>query len=188
MIEKSLMLPLSLRSEFSNPLGELMKGTPAEVSLKLIPRYENYDGLLITVGDVVSTMFVEKNVNPHLIITDGATKREPLEIEPNYKGFTTLHTSNPPAEITKEAWETIQYIIQELKRDSSQHFHLRIHGEEDLLVIPAYLECGNFEFSIIYGQPNEGAVILTRTLPKRFKIEELLQKLKANKNDGNQDS
>ena len=182
MIEKSVVLPFSLRQTLSNPLGELIKGTPDEVSLKLAPKFNGYKGLIITVGDVVSQMFVNQNILPHLIITDGATKRELLEVEPDFKDFTIFYTNNPAAEITTEAWDTIKYIIQKLKQDDSLRFHIRIHGEEDLLVIPAYLECGDSEFSIIYGQPNEGAVVLTRTLPKRFKIEEMLKKMKVSYN------
>ena len=173
-----LKVPKSLRAELGKPLGELIEGSPEKISEIIINRFEKYKGIIICVGDIVSQSFVNNNIIPDLIITDGITKRQKIQEQVNYSGFVNERGSNLAGEISINAWEKIRKIINAIKQERSNKFHLRIDGEEDLLVIPAAIELKNSKcYSIIYGQPDKGIVILNEFLSKTFLIENLLEKM-----------
>ena len=62
----------------------------------------------------------------------------------------------PPAEITVDAWQAIRTSIKSISK--GQKVHIKIDGEEDLLVLPFIVELP-LEAQIVYGQPNQGAVV-----------------------------
>ena len=173
---RHLSLPVEMRKELASPLGELIEGSPEEVTPVLAQRLTEYKGLLITVGDVVSEMLLQSGVMPNLMVTDGKTKRQYVENVLSHEDYEEFITMNPAGEISEEAWGTLRYILESLNKDS--RIHLIVDGEEDLLVLPIVLELGDEkEYTVIYGQPNEGAVLLTRTLSKRFLIEDIMDRM-----------
>jgi uncharacterized protein (UPF0218 family) len=182
---KSLKVPIELRSKLAKPLGELVKGTPEEVSPILKERFEKYSGILITVGDVVTKMCIDNKLMPSIVVTDGITKRVEFEEKIDFSDYKTKKIENKPALIEKQAWLKIREIVEDLTIYQSKKYHIQVDGEEDLLVIPLMIECeGVLEYTIIYGQPNEGAVLISSTLSKTFLIEEIIKKMETIQ-DGN---
>ncbi len=146
-------LPPNLRKTFNRPLGQLFQGSPAKSIPLLIQWLESNDLLqplrIIAVGDVVSNGVITQ---PRLISTvkycliDGGTQREGILKHHFPYQFRQIFMKNSPGTISGEFFEffhitwhdTIQYIIN-------------IKGEEDLLVVPAVIECDNA--IVLYGQP-----------------------------------
>lgn len=172
-----LRLPYELRAELARPMGELIPGSPEHVAPLLAERFRNYRGFLVTVGDVVSQMLLDEGVEPHLIITDGMTKRTAVGTKLENDNYDEVLTKSAAAEISEEAWGTLRYIVEQMTEDS--RYHLIVEGEEDLLVLPLYVEMGDREFMVIYGQPNEGAVVIEGNLSKRFLIEDIIDRMET---------
>jgi uncharacterized protein (UPF0218 family) len=68
-----------------------------------------------------------------------------------------LKAKNPAGTITDDLWETIGQAM-ELSGDGNCHV-IEVDGEEDLAVLPCILMASD-ETTILYGQPNEGLVLL----------------------------
>ena len=157
MDTQSLHLQLSLRKYFKDPMGTLIEGTIDQTIPELKRILENHKGILVAVGDVTAEILVTNGFDPDIIITDGYTKREKLSVWQDYPQFINLHAQSPAAIITKNAWETIIKAVKEVSNSGSK-IHIKIDGEEDLLVLPLILELPDGS-KIIYGQPNQGAVV-----------------------------
>jgi hypothetical protein len=121
---------------------------------------------VITVGDVVTSSMVSAGVKPDLSIVDGKTLRGPEKsIDYSVDKVYALH--NPQGLITADAWTVIGKALKE-----KQKIKIVVDGEEDLLGIPVVLLAPKGSL-MLYGQPNEGIVIVTvnkeaKTFAKRI--------------------
>jgi len=90
---------------------------------------------------------------------------------PKLSNATELTVDNPAAEITLQSIDIIKkaFTIQPPVR-------LNVNGEEDLLVIPACIYAPENAI-ILYGQPNEGLVIVKITPEIRNKTQKLLDSM-----------
>ncbi|MBR7049964.1 MAG: GTP-dependent dephospho-CoA kinase family protein, partial [Methanobrevibacter sp.] len=68
-----------------------------------------------------------------------------------------LKADNPAGCITDDLWETIGQALE--LSDNGECYVIEVAGEEDLAVLPCIL-MANPETTILYGQPNEGLVLL----------------------------
>ena len=75
---------------------------------------------------------------------------------------------NPPGEITQESIQTIQKAFS-----SDPPIRIIVDGEEDLLVIPVCIAAPENSV-VMYGQPNEGLVIVHVTPEIRAKVQKIL--------------
>jgi uncharacterized protein (UPF0218 family) len=131
-------------------------------------------GIIAAVGDVVVQILIDNGFLPHIIITDGYTKREKLVSWASYPAYEEITVSCPAAEITIEAWESIQMAV-DIAKDKSK-IHIRIEGEEDLLVLPLGLELPDGSI-IVYGQPNEGVVLIEVDTSSKEKLHDIISKM-----------
>ncbi|MHA2502049.1 MAG: DUF359 domain-containing protein [Candidatus Kariarchaeaceae archaeon] len=157
-------LPDSLRAELGKPVGELIAGTIEETVPVLKSRLVPRDVFLVAVGDVTAQLFVDHGFDPEMVVTDGQTKRQKLDEWMDWDGFSVLEAECPAAEITLVAWETLHQATEMVINGTP--VHVKIHGEEDLLVLPLLLELPEGSI-IVYGQPNTGAVIRVVTADAR---------------------
>ncbi len=157
MDPKNLRLPVSLRDELKHPIGQLIKGTIESTIPILIKELSSRDGILVGVGDVTADVLVHNSLNPEIVITDGFTKREKLLEWNDYPGYKIIETKSPAAEITDIAWISLKEAIKIVLTQKGR-VHIKVEGEEDLLVIPLLIELP-IGSVIVYGQPNEGAVL-----------------------------
>ena len=81
---------------------------------------------------------------------------------------TNLSCRNPPGEITEESMQIIQKAFS-----CESPVRITVDGEEDLLVIPACVFAPENSV-VMYGQPNEGLVIVTITPEIRAKVQKIL--------------
>ena len=163
-----MKLPDSKRDSFKNPLGVLL---PEETADKAgIEAYLSDDSYIITVGDRTTEKLIEFGIIPLLQIIDGIEKREKRD-SIKLEGTTELTVDNPPSEITDSAIEVIKKAFS-----MTGSVRIMVSGEEDLLVLPVCVYAPENSV-VMYGQPNQGLVIVKVTPEIRYKAQKLLDLL-----------
>ncbi|MDF2422397.1 MAG: GTP-dependent dephospho-CoA kinase family protein [Nitrosopumilus sp.] len=147
------------------PLGILLPESQADKSN--IEKYLTKDSYVITVGDRTTEKMMGFDLVPSLQIIDGQEKREKRE-PPKLSNATELTVDNPAAEITPQS-------VAMIKKAFTLQGPVRIfvNGEEDLLVLPACIHAPE-NAVVLYGQPNQGLVIVRITPEIRNKVQRLL--------------
>ncbi len=129
---------------------------------KLYPNFEDAidriksSKFLISVGDATFSNLIEHKLYPNLAIIDNLVQRKNY----NHNVIHTeniLKTNNPAGYITDNLWETIGEALQLC--GNGECYVIEVAGEEDLAVLPCILMASE-DTTILYGQPNEGLVIL----------------------------
>ena len=161
-----MKLPNSLRDQFKTPLGDLI---PESQANKLnIQKHLPENSYLITVGDRTTEKMIAFGLIPSLQIIDNQEKRVRRDLSKNDNTYTELVCDNPAAEITPQSIDAIKKAFV-----SKTPVRLTVVGEEDLLVIPVCIHAPENSI-VMYGQPNEGLVIVKVTTEIRNKTQRLL--------------
>lgn len=150
-----------------NPLGVLLP--EKDTSKKNIQKFIEKNSFVITVGDRTTQKMMEFDMMPSVQIIDGQEKRIKRSIPENSEIFTLLTCTNPPAEITTQSINTIKKAF-----NSQTPVRIMVKGEEDLLVLPVCIFAPQNSI-VLYGQPNEGLVIVKVTPEIRNKTQKLLE-------------
>jgi len=161
-----LKLPENLREDLKIPLGDLINDI--DVNNKNIQTKINQKSIIITVGDKTTENIINLGIRPQIQIIDGLEKRNQCDIPLDDKIITILTCKNPPGEITQESIQTIQKAFS-----SDPPIRIIVDGEEDLLVIPVCIAAPENSV-VMYGQPNEGLVIVHVTPEIRAKVQKIL--------------
>ena len=164
-----MRLPESLRKQLKIPLGKLLK--EKEAIKENIKREIPNGSFIITVGDATTEKMLKFEIIPSLQIIDSVEKRTQREA-PDIQGVKTiLSCDNPAGEITEQSIDEIKKAFK-----SPLPVRLTINGEEDLLVIPVCIFAPE-NATVMYGQPNEGLVIIRINDEIRNKAQELLNSM-----------
>jgi len=147
------------------PLGVLLPESQADKSH--IEKYLSDNSYIISVGDRTTEKMIDFDLIPSLQIIDGQEKREKRN-PPKLENATELTVDNPAAEIT---FESISIIKKAFTLQSP--VRIFVNGEEDLLVLPVCVHAPE-NAVVLYGQPNEGLVIVQITPEIRNKVQGLL--------------
>ena len=167
----SYFLPQDQRRHFKKPLGQIIKNRQDIVKLINKLRDDSTTPKVITVGDATTQVFVELLFIPDIAIIDEHVQRKSvplLEIE----NVSIVETSNQAGYIMQNAWIEI---INSLKVVDNK-IVIKIIGEEDLLVLPTILEAP-LDSKVLYGQPNEGLVVVSVTEYVKQNVCELMRKM-----------
>lgn len=164
-----MKLPDNLREQMKIPLGVLL--LESDVTKKNIQKHIFENSYVITVGDRTTEKMNAFGLIPSLQIIDGQEKRIKRNISENFEVSTTLMCDNPAAEITIQSIETIKKAFI-----SQTPVRITVNGEEDLLVIPVCIHAPENSV-VMYGQPNEGLVIVKITPEIRNKTQKLLDSM-----------
>jgi uncharacterized protein (UPF0218 family) len=168
---KNYILPKDQRKHFKDPLDELF--CKKEDIEKIILQISQDTSIpkIITVGDVITRTLLNSSVAPDIAIIDEQVQRKKIEKQ-DYSSFSKEEAENPAGSITQNAWDKIRHAI---KMDDNKII-IKITGEEDLLVLPAILE-SPYNSKVLYGQPNEGVVLVTVTKKMKQKVKQLLLRM-----------
>ena len=164
-----MQLPDDLRDQLKNPLGNLVSDNDPNKE-NIIKKF-TAESIVITVGDRTTENILQLGLKPQIQIIDCLEKRNqriaPIDDTINTK----LSCKNPPGEITEES-------IQIIKKAFSSEPPVRIvvDGEEDLLVVPVCIFAPENSV-VMYGQPNEGLVIVRITPKIRAKVQKILDSM-----------
>ncbi len=168
---KNYVLPENQRKYFKEPLDELFcEKKDIENIIRQISKDESIPKI-ITVGDVVTETLLNSSVVPDLAIIDEQVQRKKIKKQ-DYSLFEQEVAENPAGSITQAAWNKINFAI---KKDDNKII-IKITGEEDLLVLPAIIEAP-YNSKVLYGQPNEGVVLVTVTKEMKQKAKQLLLRM-----------
>ena len=160
-----MRLPENLRDQLKKPLGILLPDSDAtrDNISKNIP----LGSFVITVGDATTEKMVKFGFNPSLQIIDSVEKRNKRDL-PEGNAATVLTCTNPAAEITDESVSLIQKSF-----GMTLPVRIIVSGEEDLLVLPVAVYAPDNSV-ILYGQPNEGLVIVHVTEEVRNRARSIM--------------
>lgn len=140
-----------MREALKRPMGLLLQDS--DVTRENVLKTIKKETFLITVGDATTEKMIKFGLGPSLQIVDSLEKRRKREL-PAGNVSTTLHCTNPAAQITDESISIIKKAL-----DEKPPVRILVDGEEDLLVLPAVLYAKDNSV-IMYGQPNEGLVMI----------------------------
>lgn len=147
LIVKYVFQDPKIREKLSKPLGPVIDEDSA------LEMARSCEGMVITVGDLVSASLLRRGFEPKIVIFDDKRARHhdrfPRELISGYK---MKRVENRPGVISAEACEALKRLIS-----ISGHFALKILGEEDLLGLPA-IEAAPVGSLVFYGQPERGIV------------------------------
>ncbi|MFI5265191.1 MAG: pantetheine-phosphate adenylyltransferase [Candidatus Levyibacteriota bacterium] len=164
-LEHSLMLPQVLREELAKPLGEIIQDVPLALD----------SSKTITVGDMVTKTFRDKNIQPKLSVIDNKIERSehPFDL----KGFdgNILEIKNPAGTVSSELTNEI---LRLSKKDGARKEIIVIDGEEDLAVLPVLLAFP-LGFHVFYGQPGKGMVQIIISEEIKNKARAFLQQFET---------
>jgi len=161
-----LHLSNDLRDQLKTPLGNLIRDN--DPNKENIIKKKSTESIIITVGDRTTENLLQLGVKPQIQIVDGLEKRSKRVAPTDDKTNTKLFCKNPPGEITDESMKVIKEAFS-----SEPPVRILVDGEEDLLVIPVCIYAPENSV-VMYGQPNEGLVIVTVTPEIRAKVQKIL--------------
>ena len=164
-----MKLPDSLRDQLKIPLGILLP--IGQDNKENIQKYLSDISYIITVGDRTTEKMIDFDLIPSLQIIDGLEKRQKREF-PKLGNASELTIDNPPAEITLQSIEIIKKAFT-----MNSPVRLTVNGEEDLLVLPVCIHAPENSV-VLYGQPNQGLVLVQITTEIRNKAQTLLNLMK----------
>ncbi len=148
------------------PLGILLP--ESQVDKSGIQQHLEDDSYIITVGDRTTEKMIEFGLIPSLQIIDSQEKREKRKPPQMSSTTTEILVDNPAAEITPQSIDLIKSAF-----NMKPPVRIRVNGEEDLLVLPVCVHAPENAI-VLYGQPNEGLVIVKVTPEIRNKTQSLL--------------
>jgi uncharacterized protein (UPF0218 family) len=166
-----LELPESLRSELKEPLGPIYTDTERLLSDATLP--------IVAVGDIVTYHLLAAGHTPAVALADERTKR--TDVEESIRAAVldespfaeTVGVENPPGTITDSLVRTL---VTALDREPGATTLIVVGGEEDLAALPAVLAVADGA-SVVYGQPDEGMVLVTADDGTRKHVRSLLERM-----------
>jgi uncharacterized protein (UPF0218 family) len=169
----SYIITPKILSKFKEPFGTLIQGSASETMKQLRSIIENdKPPKIFSVGDMVSRNLHDYSIIPQVSIFDNQTKREKLTPR-TFPDKEIMQVKNPHGKITQEAIDAIQKAIQ-----STTQTQIVIDGEEDLLTLIAVMYAPENAL-IVYGQPNEGIVVVKVTAEKKAEAQKIWKKMKT---------
>ena len=145
--------------------AELNKDIIAELKKPLGILYPDFEDaideiksseFLISVGDATFSNLTKYELYPNIGIIDNFIQRKNHTHE-IIRADHILKAENPAGCLTEDLWETIGETLE--LSSNGECYVIEVVGEEDLAVLPCIL-MANPETTILYGQPNEGLVLL----------------------------
>ena len=161
-----MQLPDDLRDQLKKPLGNLISDN--DPNRENIIKKISAESVIITVGDRTTENMLQLGLKPQIQIIDGLEKRTQRIMPADDTVNTKLSCKNPPGEITEESIQVIRKAFS-----CEPPVRITVDGEEDLLVIPACIFAPENSV-VMYGQPNEGLVIVQVTPEILAKIQKIL--------------
>ena len=169
-----LKLTGALREKLKRPFGKLYRGSGTGCLAQVV-RGLGKPTRIIAIGDVTTYYLLKAGIVPDMCLVDDITMRLPVDHEIRkgtaHESFKDFRVDNPPGVITEELMAVIRDNM-----GSQVPVRIFVNGEEDLAVIPACLYAPDGA-AVIYGQPNEGVVVVVVTAEKRRETKAILDEM-----------
>lgn len=156
------------------PFGRLYRGKGRDTVEKFAGELSS-PTKLISVGDVTTFHLLEAGIVPDICIVDDRTKRKPVSRDVSARNrdnvYEEVSVDNPAGIISDEL---IRSLCEAFASD--KYLRIFVKGEEDLATIPVIL-LAPLGSVVLYGQPDEGVVLVEVSETKKEEIRALFEKL-----------
>jgi GTP-dependent dephospho-CoA kinase len=161
-----LVLTENQRANLKKPFGKLYPDidsiTPLVAGKKVI-----------AIGDKVTDGAIMLGITPQVCVYDGRTKRRKIAVPDSIIKYDAraVSVNNPAGQITDEAFQALKEAFSTAARTK-----IFVSGEEDLLTIAAIslAPAGSY---VIYGQPDEGVVLVEVNTKTKDLVEKILAEM-----------
>jgi uncharacterized protein (UPF0218 family) len=161
-----------LRVKFKEPFGVLIGGSFEETMAKIEAVVASEHPRIVSVGDRVTRNLHDHGIIPQLSVIDNKCMRRKLPPQ-SFNADKVVRVDNPQGTITEEAILAIREALE-----GSQHVHVVVNGEEDLLTLVAVLYAPEGSL-VVYGQPFKGIVVVTVTAEKKAEVAGFLKAMEV---------
>ncbi len=127
---------------------------------------------IITVGDTTTKKFLDFGFIPNLSIIDNKEKRIVVSDPIEYRVDEQIFCKNKPGELDIHVIDIVKKLIS-LDFDRIQ---IIIDGEEDIVALPLFVNAPD-NWTIFYGQPNEGMVVVKMDKNTRERASDIFNKV-----------
>lgn len=161
-------LPADMRDELKVPLGPVY----SDVEELLADAGEQ----IVSVGDIVTYHLLEAEYRPAVAVVDGKTKRERVDrqvVDAIEVFDERIDVANPQSTITDDLLEALATALGQ-----EEDTVIVVDGEEDLVTLPAVIAVPDGG-SVVYGQPDEGMVLVTPDSENRARCRELIEEMQS---------
>jgi len=170
--ELLIIFPEKIKKELKKPLGKLINKN--EELINEIKENINKKNLIVIVGDYTSRILYEKGIFANLYIVDSKIERKPIEKFIINSSYMKIYAYNQAGTISSSAINAIKKAFKLISKEGKKVI-IYIDGEEDLLTLLA-IKFAPKNSIIIYGQPNEGSVIVEATNERKKFINKFFKK------------
>lgn len=164
-----MRLPEAMREEMRRPMGRLVDGKAFGAEVKGMED-------LVTVGDFCTAEALAAGARPKVAVVDRKVERQEdgraME-HPFTKKATRVKVENPAAHLSPEVWEALQEAYA-----AEGPTLIDVEGEEDLVALPA-IALAPDGFTVAYGMPGEGVVLVRVDAEARARAEEALSRMEV---------
>ncbi|WP_254545596.1 GTP-dependent dephospho-CoA kinase family protein [Halomarina pelagica] len=161
-----LRLPDALRADLKDPVGPIYTDPSTLLA-------DAGDGPLIAVGDVVTEHLLRETV-PDVALVDGQTKRTPLDERVDLSPFDReVRVENPAATLSRDLLVALREGLA-----GGETVAVVVDGEEDLAAVPA-IAVAPLGATVVYGQPDEGMVLVVVDETVRADMREFLGRMEG---------
>ena len=170
-----LKLPKHLRSRLKIPFGDLITKVcdlKDKLGIDLANKSINANKI-ICVGDRVCEVTVTQGIVPDICVYDGKIMRRVIEIPDVIRDLDAIeiHAKNPAGYLSSEAFNAMEEALM-----SESNVKIIIAGEEDLVTLAA-IDLAPLGSIILYGQPNEGMVVVMVNKNIKKVVKEILKEM-----------
>ncbi|MEW5937391.1 MAG: DUF359 domain-containing protein [Candidatus Thermoplasmatota archaeon] len=168
--KKEMRLASNLRDEMREVIGEIATGERLMNILRTA-------GRIISIGDVCTAELFKNGMRPKLAIIDSRTRRgtaPPISIP---QGYEIVKVRNPPEQITVELWQAVERALR-----SEGDTIILVEGEEDLSALVCIYLAPD-DTTVIYGIPDEGAMVVNVSAGLRARAEKILASMEEQNGD-----
>ena len=166
----SYTLPDRLRTVLRRPLGDLVAGSDIDLGKILRELIEKEKPVkLILVGDSVSRRASQAGITADVMVIDNVEKRQ-RTVGYSFPGRRVIRTKNSAGKIEHDARVAVERAIR------GEADLVEVDGEEDLLTVVAVL-AAPIGSLVVYGQPNEGIVLVRVSKERQANAESILKQM-----------
>ena len=163
-----------INSKFVNllkePFGILIKED--KVSKETLFPFISKSNKIVTVGDTTTEKLLKFGYIPNLSVIDNKEKRILKNKNMEFDVDKKFYFNNRPGELNGDVLD----LIKKITVTDFNRIQIIIDGEEDLLALPLFIHSPN-NWTVFYGQPNEGLVIVEVNNIIRKKAESIFNKV-----------
>jgi len=164
---RDLRLPEAMRAELARPLGPVLTGDALIEALRGAPE-------IIAVGDYCTWDLLSRGVDLRMAIVDRKTKRsrdDRVALVPQFLQLKVIPVTNREGTISRESWLALDQAFK-----SGERVRVQVVGEEDLLTL-AVIALAPEGAGVVYGQPDEGAVVVRVDPDMKARVRDILSRM-----------